>query len=205
MVTLNKDNGAANITIKYAIEVMTKFTNPTLAELGIAWGGGVEEIGKQLKQRGCMGTVYGFDTFEGHPRHLSYSDKAHEAYCMEPQYRKYGLDGLSIEFQQKNLDEQGLDNVKLVKGLINDNSFKDVGITQLHYCLLDLDMINPMTLAWTLVRPVMAKGGFLCLHDVTPREHITGLWGLYQEILATGEYRLLVDEPKSYIVVLEKL
>ena len=202
MVTLNKDNGAERITIRYAIEAMTKFGKPIGAELGIAWGGGVESIGKIWK--GC-GTVYGFDTFEGHPRHLSYSDKSHEAYCMEPQYRKYGMDGLKIEYQQANLDAQGLDNVKLVKGLIHDNSFNDAGITELHYCLLDMDMINPMTLGWTLVRPVMAKGGFLCLHDVTPVGHITGLWGLYQEILASGEYKLVVDEPKSFIVVLEKL
>ena len=203
MITLNKDNGAHDVTIKYAEKALQKFGNPIGAELGIAWGGGVEAIGKLWK--GSEGIIYGFDTFEGHPRHLSYSQNAHEAYCMQPQYDGYGMDKLSIEYQQKQLDKQNLKNVILVKGLINDNSFKDAGITELHYCLLDLDMINPMTLAWTLVRPVMAKGGYLCLHDVTPREHIIGLWGLYQEILATGEYRLVVDNPKSYIVVLEKL
>ena len=150
------------------------------------------------------GKIFAFDTFTGHPKELSYSQKSHEAICMDPQYAKYGVEKLEYEYQRNELDRQGLHNVILRKGLINDDSMKDAGITEIHYALLDLDMITPMVLAWKLVRPLMVPGSYLCLHDVTPREHIAGLWGLYQEILASGEYNLILDEPKSYIVVLQR-
>lgn len=201
MINLNDDNGAGPITREYAQRIFIKFDNPTLAELGSPYGGGVEQIG--LMSRG-KGKIFAFDTFTGHPKELSYSQNSHEAICMDPQYAKYGVEKLEYEYQRNELDRQGLHNVILRKGLINDNSIKDAGITEIHYALLDLDMITPMVLAWKLVRPLMQPGGYLCLHDVTPREHIAGLWGLYQEILASGEYELILEESKSYIVVLQR-
>lgn len=201
MINLNDDNGAGPITRIYAAKALHQFSDPTLVELGSPYGGGVEQIGNISKGKGH---IFAFDTFTGHPKELSYSQKSHEAICMDPQYQKYGLDALSYEYQRAELDRQGLSNVILRKGLINDDSMNDAGITEIHYALLDLDMITPMVLAWRLVRPLMQPGGFLCLHDVVPREHIAGLWGLYQEILASGEYEQIQVEPKSYIVVLQR-
>jgi hypothetical protein len=201
MINLNDDNGAGPITRIYAQKVLDNFMNPTLVELGSPYGGGVERIGIMSNRKG---KIFAFDTYEGHPKELSYSQGSHEATCMDPQYQKYGREALEYDYQRAELDKQGLSNVILRKGLINDNSMKDAGITEIHYALLDLDMITPMVLAWRLVRPLMQPGGFLCLHDVVPREHICGLWGLYQEILASGEYNLILEEPKSYIVVLER-
>jgi hypothetical protein len=201
MKNLNEDNGAAPILLKYVRMVGERFPNPMAAELGIAWGGGVEAIGKIWNGKG---KIYGFDTFEGHPKDLSYSPSAHESYCMDPQYQTYGMEGLSYEYQRKELDRQGLSNVILVKGRINQNSFSDNGIMQLHYCLLDLDMINPMAMGLTLALPVMASGGYLCLHGAVPRGHIFGLWGLYQEVMAGGQYRVIEEATRSYLVVLQR-
>ena len=201
MINLNDNNGAGPITREYCKEIYNRFTTPTMVELGSPYGGGVEQIGRMSRGKG---KIFAFDTFTGHPKELSYSQKSHEAICMDPQYAKYGVEKLEYEYQRNELDRQGLHNVILRKGLINDDSMKDAGITEIHYALLDLDMITPMVLAWKLVRPLMVPGSYLCLHDVTPREHIAGLWGLYQEILASGEYNLILDEPKSYIVVLQR-
>jgi len=201
MINLNDDNGAGPITRIYANEILNYFSNPTLVELGSPYGGGVEQIGKMSKGKG---RIFAFDTFTGHPKELSYSQNSHEAICMDPQYAKYGTEALEYDYQRSELDRQGLSNVILRKGLISDSSMIDADIHAIHYALLDLDMITPMVLAWRLVRPLMVPGGYLCLHDVTPREHIAGLWGLYQEILASGEYNLILEEPKSYIVVLQR-
>ncbi len=201
MISLNRENGAEQVCLKYAKIVKDRFANPVYVEFGNPYGGTVEELGKLCKAD--KGTVYGFDTYEGHPKELSYSQKSHEAYCMDPQYEIYGKQGLLYEYQRGELDKQGLMNVILKKGLINDNSLD--GINEVHYCMIDLDMINPMALAITIVEPVLVKGSFLMLHDAVPRGHIFGLWGLYQELLASKKYRLVEEVINSYLVVLEKL
>lgn len=200
MRNLNNENGADQILLKYTAIALEVFKNPVGAEMGVAWGGGVEAIGKQWKG---AGTIYGFDTFEGHPTELSYDKDSFEAICMSQQYARHGEEGLSYEYQRAELDRQGLNNVILVKGRIHKHSLD--GIAELHYCLVDLDMLNPMALGISIALPKMAKGGFLCLHDVIPRGHIFGLWGLYQEVFQSDEYKHVEYAPKSHLVVLEKL
>jgi Macrocin-O-methyltransferase (TylF) len=203
MRALNAMNGADKIIYKRAEIIKDRFQTPIFGLLGTAYGGEGEHIGKMCKQEG--GLVFMFDTFTGHPRQISYSDKSHEAYCMQPQYDMYGTEELDYDYQRKELDRQGLDNVRLVKGLINDDSFRDIGVNHLHFAFLDLDFLNAMALGLTLVQPLLVKGGYLAMHDVVPRTHIFGLWGLYQEIMASGQYRVVDEVITSYLVVLEKL
>lgn len=201
MLNLNSLNGADKILLKYAERLLTETTEPLIgAELGIAYGGGVEQIGEIWKGRG---TIYGLDTFEGHPKQLSYSQSSHEAYCMDLQYERYGTEKLSYEYQRSELDKKGLSNVILKKGLINEKSLSDV--PYLNYVLLDLDMVNPMFIAFTIADPLIKSGGYLCLHDVTPAGHIFGLWGMFQEILNTGRYKLVEESHSSYLAVLQKI
>lgn len=200
MKCLNKDNGAFDHTIETVRKCLTEFSGELVgAEFGIAYGGGVEEIGKVWKGRG---TVHGFDTFAGHPDQTSYSLKSHEARCMDLQYHFNGRSGLSYEEQRAELDRQDLSNVVLHKGLINDESLK--GIDRLHYVLLDMDIVSAMILGFTLVDPLIVPGGFLCLHDVIPRGHIFGLFGLYKEIMATDRYELIGEYQSSYLVILRR-
>lgn len=111
---LNDTNNASNVTQKYYAECLTKFENQHLygAEFGIAYGGGVEKIGKLW---GSRGTVWGFDTFEGHPKFLKticeYTKKIESetnkdsaaTYCMDQWYTSndYG----NYEIYQKMLSE----------------------------------------------------------------------------------------------------
>ncbi|MCK9458551.1 MAG: hypothetical protein M0R80_02845 [Proteobacteria bacterium] len=201
MINLNVVNGADALLLKYAQFLTEKIKDIPLigAELGIAYGGGVEAIGKMWKD--CGGTIYGLDTFSGHPKQLSSSPDNFEATCMDGWYQNYGIEALEYDYQRKTLDEQNLSNVILIKGLINSQSLANV--PYLHYALLDMDLIASMTVGWEIVRPLMKKGGYLCLHDVVPRGHITGLWELYQEILAQG-YKVVEEAPSSYLAVLEK-
>lgn len=200
MIILNEANGAFEHTFKVATQCLTEFDMPLIgAEFGIAWGGGPEALGKLWHNRG---TVHGFDTFEGHPKDLAYDPKAHEATCMDMQYHFNKKNGLSFDEQRAELDRQGLSNVVLHKGRINSDSLKN--IPYLNYVLLDMDLIVSMALGYQLVKDLLIPGSYLCLHDVVPRGHLFGLWGMYQEIMTSGEYELIGEWPVNYLVILRK-
>lgn len=200
MIILNEANGAFPRTYDVATRCLTEFDGPLIgAEFGIAWGGGPEALGKLWKDRG---TVYGFDTFEGHPKDLAYDPAAHEAYCMDPQYNYHTKNGLSYDEQRVELDRQGLSNVILRKGRISNKSIE--GIQYLNYVLLDMDLIVSMVQGYQLVKDLLVPGSYLCLHDVVPRGHLFGLWGMYQEIMASGDYDLVGEWPVNYLVILRK-
>ncbi|HUD73960.1 MAG TPA: hypothetical protein VMQ76_02735 [Terracidiphilus sp.] len=201
MYEINSRVGADTITHRIAGEAKAHFKIGLVgAEFGVAYGGGVETIAKLWT--GC-GVIHGFDTFQGHPVEIAYSPRAWEANCMDVDYAAQGRERLSEEYIRGELSRQGLDNVFLHKGLIHDSSL--YGIDALHYVLLDLDFIAAMVFGWTLVKDRIVPGGFLCLHDVVPRGNMIGLWGLYQEIMASGQWSLEGEYPDNYLAVLRKL
>lgn len=199
---LNDQNGASHTALHYCEELTKHNLGKSLigAELGVAYGGGVQRIGRLWKPHG--GTIYGLDTFEGHPKQLAASQGTMESDCMDCWYESNGTNGLSYEYQRKVLDDDGLDNVILVKGLVTDHSLDMV--PYLHYALLDLDIVASMVTGWRCVRRKMLSGGYLCLHDVLPIDHITGLYGLYQEIMASDEFDLVAEHPEKLLVVLRR-
>jgi hypothetical protein len=200
MICLNKFNGAFDHTIEVATRCLTEFSGELVgAELGIAWGGGPEELGKLWADRGI---VHGYDTFEGHPKQLAADPLTHEATCMDPQYKTFGMAGIDYFSQVEELKKQGITNVQLHKGLINSESMN--GIDKLHYVLLDMDLVHSMTFGYSLVEPLIVQGGYLCLHDVVPQNHIEGLWELYRDIMKTGKWELVGEWHKEYLVILKR-
>lgn len=211
LYNINNTCGADYLLFGVAAMVRRKFDKEKLigAEMGTAYGGGVEGIGKIWKNHG---EIHAFDTFEGHPEFLAVND-GHEKSCMKRWYDnvyegKWRIphltkEMLTYEYQRKALDDQSLDNVILHKGLINENSLKDV--PYLHYALLDMDLVVSMKTGFNLVKNKIKKGGFLALHDCNPRGHIEGLWEIYQEILASGEWKEIIHCDTAYLIVLEKL
>lgn len=122
---------------------------------------------------------------------------------MDEHYVHYDTSKLSYEYQRQELDRQGLSNVILHKGLINHQSLADIPL--LHYAFLDMDLLISMALGYQLVREKVVPRGFLCLHDVLPRGHIFGLWGLYQEILAEGIWRVVEERTEIHVTILERV
>ena len=202
LICLNRMNGADKLCLGCCEKLLSAQRGHPLigAEFGIAYGGGPQAIGRLWKPHG--GKVYGFDTFEGHPKQLACSPTAMEHYAMDSHYANFGTDALSYDYQRTVLNEEGLDNVILRKGLIHDKSLDDV--PYLDYCLLDMDFIVAMVLGWRIVSNKMAGGGYLCLHDVLPRGNITGLWGLYQEILADGRFVLVGEYPCNMLAIVQR-
>jgi hypothetical protein len=214
LYNLNNPIGADYLLYGVVGMLRRKFDKEHLkcAEFGIAFGGGVEGIGKMLKGHAPGGTVWGFDTFDGHPEFLV-KEENHAKLCMRRWYdNKYEgkwriphltKEMLTYEYQRKKLDEQGLDNVILKKGLIDNNT--DIGIDYLHYTLLDMDIPISMRAGYEIVKDKIVKGGFLALHDCNPKGHIDGLWELYQEILNSGQWKEIIHCDTSYLIVLEKI
>jgi len=208
LINLNDTNGASADLLCIAKRVVKQFKSNIIgAEFGVAYGGGVEAIGKIWKNRGI---IYGFDTFESHPKYVAETDpecefsiNSHAAYCMDPWYKKYGKEKLSTEYIQSVLDSQGLSNVKLVKGLVCSGTNIDY-MPYLDYVTLDLDFPISMRQAYSLVKDKMTKGSYLCLHDVIPRGHINGLFELYQEIKNENLFQVVIENYSSYLVVLKR-
>lgn len=210
---LNDINGASILTKEYSVRCIEEFSENLIgAEFGVAYGGGIARIGRNWKGRGI---VYGFDTFEGHPaqivEHCQYTKEdggknSHAATCMDPWYKnesEYGLDKIKYDYIRQQLDNEGLNNVHLVKGLITNKTNIDF-IPYLNYCLLDLDYPLSMMDAWNLVKNKIVKGGYLCLHDVVPRLHIYGLWENYQKMLSENLYEVVHENNSSLMAVLRK-
>lgn len=211
---INNINGADYLVLGVASMCRRKFQTEKLigAEFGTALGGGPEAIGKLWKG---IGEIHAFDVFEyhGHPKELSLNPDGWEYKSMLRWYDnrfagKWRIPYItpemwSHEYQRKALDDQSLDNVILHKGLINEDSLKDV--PYLHYALLDMDLVVSMKTGYEAVKNKIKKGGFLALHDCNPRGHIEGLWEIYQEILASGEWKEVIHCDTAYLIVLEKL
>lgn len=211
MIELNDTNGASVLTHKYAAQAMNDFEGElTGAEFGVAYGGGIEHIGKMWKDRG---SVYGFDTFEGHPKEIgevcefsraSGGRESFAAICMDNWYKpeNYGKSRLSYEYQREELDREKLFNVILVKGLVTKDT--RLPFEKLHYCLLDLDFPISMFDAYNLVKNIIVQNGFLLLHDVIPKGHIHGCYEYYQQILSEGLFTIIEERPECLLAILKK-
>jgi hypothetical protein len=116
----------------------------------------------------------------------------------------FGRDALSYEFQRKQLDTEGLDNVILVKGLVNKDSCKD--IPRIHYALLDMDIEVSMREGWAAIKGKIVPGGLVFIHDALPMNHIPAIhdWW-YNEVLPNDKsLKLIVESPDSFLVGVRK-
>ena len=176
---LNNVNGADKICAEYHQKVLDKFkTNLVAVVMGSAYGGELEYIANLW---GDKGTVYGYDVFDDlHPKQICSDPKSFAATCMDYWYglKEYGRDKMKLEYQQGVLDSLGLDNVKLVKGLVNKDSCKD--IKKIHYAFLDMDMVESMSVGFEAVKDKIAVGGYLFLHDTQNIPEV-GKW--YREVV----------------------
>lgn len=200
LINLNDTNGDSVVLAEVQKLLLELFDEPLYgAEFGVAFGGGIESL---CKTWGDRGFVYAFDTFCGHPKHLSDDVSSFEAVCMDGWYQQYGLDKVSDEYIGTVLRSIGVENFQLVKGEVNSES-ADV-IEKLHYVLLDMDILNPMKVAHDSIVDKVVKGGYVCVHDVIPENHLPMInqWW-YNEVMPLGLYREFITG--TYLGVYEKL
>jgi len=202
---LNAGNGTAKLQLECVQALPSQFPGEEiiLLEVGSAYGGGVEMMGKVLYG---VGKVYGYDTFEGHPRDLADKPDDPEALCMDLWYKEphHGLHRLSYDYQRVILDEQGLDNVTLVKGRINKHSFDD--IKKAHFVLLDLDLVKSTKIAYNALKDKIVKGGYLFIHDALPYDNLYNLSKyVYDNIVPDKRWVLFGEFANDFVLVLQRV
>jgi hypothetical protein len=206
---LNIHNGADKVTQFYAAKCLEEFEGHLYgAEMGVAYGGGIAKIGKNWGDRG---TIYGFDTFEGHPimamtercsaTQESGGVESFASRCMDFWYThpQYGNEKFRDTFIRDELNKENLFNVHLVKGLVTDKL--DISfIPNLHYVFLDMDFPQAQWDGYNVVKNKIVKGGYLCLHDMVKPGHIFGCYEKYQDILNDGLFEVVEERPDPEIV-----
>ena len=192
---LNFPSSDANYQMDIVKSLPSRFEGKlTLLEIGTPYGGAVEWMAKELPNS----IVYGFDTFEGHPRDLSENQNSPEAICMDQWYNKYGKEELDYDYQRKVLDEEGLKNAVLVKGRINEHSF-DM-IDKIHFAMLDLDLIQPTKVAYEAIKNKIINGGYLFMHDYKALDLIREF--IDREVIPSG---LWESKLEGNLAILQKL
>jgi hypothetical protein len=196
MVAFGDYDGTIIYSMSCAIYCIREFKKDiTVVSMGVGYGGEVERISNILNNRGV---VHGFDTFNGHPKHLA-EPGSKEQNCMEEWYDMFGREKLEYEYQRKRMGN----NVVLHKGEINNNSLD--GIDKIHLALLDMDIAQSMELGFNLVKDKIVQYGYLFLHDVIPENHLSTLTGFYKTVKEDKRFVLLLENPLTFTAVFMKV
>lgn len=203
--------GMRAVITRYLHKAMNEFDHIiNYAEFGVAYGGGLLTCCHVLLDRGF---VFGYDTFEGHPKNevlkCKYSLEAGglnsvAATCMDGTYeqgisRNYSYDYESINFY---LSSNKMTNYKLIKGLIDENFI--LNEPYFDVVLLDLDIPYSMKIAYEKIKHKISANGYLIMHDVSLSKKIPGLWELYEEILEEKLFEKYEEVFENDFVILRK-
>jgi hypothetical protein len=127
-----------------------------------------------------------------------------EAICMEHWYTTLGTEKLAYPYIRGSLDSEGLRNVTLIEGEVEDKSCDF--IDEIHLAWLDMDMINSMRTGFNAVADKIVKGGLLVTHDVKPQGHIKDLYELFfNELIDPKKWVEIPDEGSTFINIWQKL
>lgn len=197
----NRDN---KVIAKYAQKLLDEVKDNLIGvEMGVAYGGGLELI---YDIWGEHGHIYGYDTFEGHPKQLADKPTDFEASCMDYWYRQdvFGTYKYSDKYIQGYLDANDMDRVHLIKGLVREDSCKD--LDHINLAFLDMDLHRSMDLAFKAVKDKMVSGGYLLMHDVVDKDHIPPTHEWYKNtVLTDPNFKFISDNEGSFIAVVQKI
>ena len=203
LVSINRELGWGWVLDRYLFRIPEEFGGALYgAEFGAAYGGTVATAASAWRGRG---TIWGFDTFNGHPGHLVHAAlpaRDNEANTMNTHYAKHGTEGLSVDYQRAELARMELPNAILVPGLIHADSCRAAGVPKLHYAHLDLDILESMETAYANVLPLLVPGGYLILHDVYNFPRLRD-W-LRNQIIPGGLWGIDLESPVTLYCVLKR-
>ena len=131
-----------------------------LIECGVFRGGSLVEIGRLVKKRAPSKTVYGADTFKGHPFD-SPEDMTPDRQIV---HHKGGFSGNSYDRVAGVLRDYGLTNTVLLKGLVGD-TLPTLGDRKFCFAHLDLDLYASTKQALAHIAPRLVPGGIVVFDD----------------------------------------
>lgn len=137
---------------------MSRLSSQNVIEFGSYRGGSVLFFATILKRLYPGAVVYGLDTFVGMPL----TDKSLDLHS-EGDFTDTSMD----EIQQAATD-LGLDNVVLVKGMVED-TFPSMFPADMSFGMahIDLDIYHPIKYVQSAVWPRMCNGGYVVFDDAT--------------------------------------
>lgn len=129
-----------------------------IVEFGSYRGGSLIFMGTLLRELYPTAKIYGFDTFAGMP----VTDSAVDLHTSGD------FSDSSIEGVQQALERAQLQNVVLVKGLVQETFPQSIPAgTRFGLAHIDLDIYHPIRYAQTHVLPMLVPGGYLVYDDAT--------------------------------------
>jgi hypothetical protein len=138
---------------------LDKLGTQDIIEFGSYRGGGLAFFGTLLQELYPHATVYGLDSFAGMP-----------AVDMDLNLHGEGeFADTSVEDVRAYLDGLGLDNVVLVKGLVEDTfpMLSRSPLPTFGLAHIDLDLYEPIRYIQQSLWPHMASGGYVAYDDAT--------------------------------------
>ena len=135
-----------------------------IMECGIAKGETTICIAKKLKELNSKKIIYGVDAFDTFP--FDDNDRPFEKRkLLQKKYAKVsGTPWYSLEEVQENVDKNNLDNVKLVKGLVED-VLPSFSTKKFSFAMVDVDSYVATKQCLDFFKPHMSKGGIIFLDD----------------------------------------
>jgi O-methyltransferase len=131
-----------------------------LIECGVFRGGSLVEIGRIAKERAPSKTVFGADTFEGHP-----FDGPEDVPPDQQVIHRAGLfSSNSYDRVAGMLKDNGLANTILLKGLVGD-TLPTLGDRKFCFAHLDLDLYISTKQALAYIAPRLVAGGIIVFDD----------------------------------------
>jgi O-methyltransferase len=130
-------------------------------ECGVFRGGSLVEIAARLRELGSNKKIYGVDTFEGHP-FQSDEDVPDDGRVV---HRTGLFADNHLERVQECLNEAGLANVILLKGLVGEVLPQRFAEEKFCFAHLDLDLYLSTREALAFVVPRLVSGGVIVFDD----------------------------------------
>jgi len=133
----------------------------SVIECGVFRGGSLVEIAAKVRELGSDKNIYGVDTFEGHP-FQSEEDVPDDGRIVH----HTGLFGDNqMERVQNCLNEAGLTNVTLLKGLVGEVLPRRLNETKFCFAHLDLDLYLSTREALAFIVARLVPGGIIVFDD----------------------------------------
>ena len=128
-----------------------------IIEFGSFRGGSLLFMGVVMKRLYPAARIFGLDTFKGMPRTNATVDL----------HSENDFANTSLEDVQGGLDAQGLTNVTLVQGLVQDSFPARIPPLRFGLAHIDLDIYEPILYVQNAVWPHMTPGGYIVYDDAT--------------------------------------
>jgi O-methyltransferase len=172
-------------------DCLSKQLEGDLIECGVFRGGSLVEIGRMAQRMAPSKKVFGADTFEGHP----FDDLEDVPPDNQLVHRKGLFSGNNFDRVSSILQENGLTNTSLLKGMVGD-TLPTLGDRKFCFAHFDMDLYVSTKQALEFIEPRLVPGSVLVLDDYGGYE-TPGVEKAVSELIPHAEIQRLAIDPSE--------